>query len=140
MWFVIPILFILLSPGVLLTIPPVGKKIFMSQQTSPSAVLVHALIFSGILYAIKMYSMPQGVVATTKDAKEGFAPESFWRNDEKLRNIMIAVCITSAMAGTLFISSVAFDSKTINDSVIYLACIVFFLLFIIQTAAANITY
>ena len=40
------ILFILLSPGLLLTIPPVGKKIFMSCQTSVTAVFVHALIFA----------------------------------------------------------------------------------------------
>jgi hypothetical protein len=39
------VLFILLSPGFLLTLPPVGKKIFMSCQTSTVAVLVHALVF-----------------------------------------------------------------------------------------------
>ena len=39
------VLFILLSPGLLLTLPPVGKKIFMSCQTSTAAVFVHALVF-----------------------------------------------------------------------------------------------
>ncbi len=39
------ILFVLLSPGVLLTLPPVGKKIFMSGQTSLIAVAVHAVVF-----------------------------------------------------------------------------------------------
>ena len=39
------VLFILLSPGLLLTLPPVGKKIFMSCQTSTVAVLVHAVVF-----------------------------------------------------------------------------------------------
>lgn len=43
------LLFILLSPGVLLTLPPVGNKIFMSCQTSLLAVLVHAVIFAVVL-------------------------------------------------------------------------------------------
>lgn len=43
------LLFILLSPGVLLTLPPVGKNIFMSCQTSLLAVLVHAVIFAVVL-------------------------------------------------------------------------------------------
>jgi hypothetical protein len=40
------VLFVLLSPGLLLTLPPVGKKIFMSCQTSTTAVFVHALVFA----------------------------------------------------------------------------------------------
>ncbi len=43
------ILFILLSPGVLLTLPPVGSKIFMSGKTSLIAVLVHAVVFYVLL-------------------------------------------------------------------------------------------
>ena len=39
------VLFVLLSPGVLLTLPPVGGKIFMSGKTSLIAVLVHAVVF-----------------------------------------------------------------------------------------------
>jgi hypothetical protein len=39
------ILFVLLSPGVLLTLTPVGKKIFMSGQTSLISVAVHAVVF-----------------------------------------------------------------------------------------------
>jgi len=46
------ILFILLSPGLLLTIPPVGKKLFMSCQTSTVAVFVHALVFAFALYYV----------------------------------------------------------------------------------------
>ena len=38
------VLFVLLSPGVLLTLPPVGK-VFMSGKTSLLAVLVHAVVF-----------------------------------------------------------------------------------------------
>jgi hypothetical protein len=44
------VLFILLSPGLLLTLPPVGKKIFRSCQTSTVAVFVHALVFAFALY------------------------------------------------------------------------------------------
>lgn len=43
------LLFVVLSPGVLLTIPPVGSKILMSGKTSLIAVLVHAVIFYLIL-------------------------------------------------------------------------------------------
>jgi hypothetical protein len=32
-----------------LTLPPVGKKIFMSCQTSVAAVLVHAVVFAVLL-------------------------------------------------------------------------------------------
>lgn len=44
------ILFFLLSPGVLLTLPPVGKKIFMSGETSIIAAMVHAIVFVAIVY------------------------------------------------------------------------------------------
>ena len=44
------ILFILLSPGFLLTIPPIGKKLFASGKTSTAAILVHTLVFVTILY------------------------------------------------------------------------------------------
>lgn len=43
------VLFILLSPGLLLTLPPVGKKVFMSGLTSKVAVLVHAIVFYVLL-------------------------------------------------------------------------------------------
>lgn len=46
------ILFILLSPGVILTVPQVGK-LFFSMKTSLPAVLLHSLIFAGILYYLK---------------------------------------------------------------------------------------
>jgi hypothetical protein len=44
MWLLL-VLFVLLSPGVLLTLPPVGGQVFMSGKTSLIAVLVHAVIF-----------------------------------------------------------------------------------------------
>ena len=43
------LLFVLLSPGVLLTLPPVGGKIFMSGKTSLLAVAVHAVVFYVLL-------------------------------------------------------------------------------------------
>jgi hypothetical protein len=43
------LLFLLLSPGMLLTLPPVGKKVFMSCKTSTVAVLVHAAVFALLL-------------------------------------------------------------------------------------------
>ena len=39
------LLFIILSPGMVLTLPPVGKKIFFSGLTSKTAVIVHAVVF-----------------------------------------------------------------------------------------------
>ncbi len=38
-------LFIVLSPGTLLTLPPIGGKLWMSGKTSLTAVLVHAVLF-----------------------------------------------------------------------------------------------
>jgi hypothetical protein len=52
-YLVLAILFFVLSPGVLLTLPPVGKKIWMSGQTSITSALVHAIVFVGILYLIQ---------------------------------------------------------------------------------------
>ena len=43
------VLFILLSPGLLLTLPPVGKSVFMSGKTSVQAIFVHALVFYAVL-------------------------------------------------------------------------------------------
>lgn len=48
------LLFIVLSPGVLLTLPPVGSKVFMSGKTSLLAVAVHAVVF----YLAAMYVLP----------------------------------------------------------------------------------
>ena len=49
------LLFFVLSPGVLLTLPPVGKKIWMSGQTSCMAAFVHAIVFVGVLWLIREY-------------------------------------------------------------------------------------
>lgn len=60
------ILFILLSPGLLLTIPPVGgfttEGIFISNTTSHLAILVHAVLYFTILKLIATNTLGFGVL------------------------------------------------------------------------------
>ncbi len=49
------VLFILLSPGVLLTLPPDGDRVFMTGTTSIAAVLVHAVVFGAVYLALRTY-------------------------------------------------------------------------------------
>ena len=49
MYFLATLLFVLLPPGLLLTLPPVGKTVFASGKTSTVAILVHALVFYLVL-------------------------------------------------------------------------------------------
>ena len=49
------ILFILLSPGFLLSIPPVAGRYFRTGKTSTTAVLVHAVVFGVVLYLLRNY-------------------------------------------------------------------------------------
>lgn len=44
-WFYVFALFVLLSPGVLLTLPAGSKGVFFSGQTSLAAAVVHGLVF-----------------------------------------------------------------------------------------------
>ena len=57
MWinFVCAIIFFLLSPGVLLTIPPGSNGLFMSGQTSILAAAVHALVFVVVHHSVNAY-------------------------------------------------------------------------------------
>jgi Protein of unknown function (DUF3339) len=57
------LLFVLLSPGLIVTLPPVGTKIFFSGKTSVTAVLVHAAIFAVALHCI--WKMQEGFVSPT---------------------------------------------------------------------------
>ena len=43
-------LFIILSPGFLITLPPVGGKLFMSYRTSLFSIVVHSLVFAVSIY------------------------------------------------------------------------------------------
>lgn len=54
------ILFVLLSPGLLLTLPAVGRRVFMSGKTSVAAVLVHALVFALVVYLLKRGGYDEG--------------------------------------------------------------------------------
>ena len=60
------ILFILLSPGLLLTIPPVGSfssaAIFMSSTTSHIAILVHAVLYFIILKLVATNTIGFGIL------------------------------------------------------------------------------
>ena len=60
MWKVI-LLFVLLSPGVLFTLPPVGKKIWMSGKMSVLSVFVHALLF---VLAMRFLKVSEGFQQT----------------------------------------------------------------------------
>lgn len=73
------LLFLLLQPGVLLTLPPVGKNVFMSCKTSVPAVILHAILFAIILYLVKLY------VPKVYRIGEGFqshnsSPNCIWLN------------------------------------------------------------
>ena len=49
---IVPVLlFILLSPGLFLTLPPLDRGVWMSRQTSVVSVLVHAAVFL-VIYAL----------------------------------------------------------------------------------------
>jgi len=51
-------LFILLSPGLLLTLPPKSGGIFGSGQTSIESVLTHAVVYA-LVFAILRRQFPQ---------------------------------------------------------------------------------
>jgi hypothetical protein len=49
------LLFVLLSPGLLLTLPPTAKGVFMSKETSIPSILVHALVFALVYFGLRKY-------------------------------------------------------------------------------------
>ena len=53
--FTLIVLFFILSPGVLLTIPAGARGLFSSGQTSVAAALVHAFVFVFVLKMINPY-------------------------------------------------------------------------------------
>jgi len=52
------VLFLVLSPGMLLTLPPGSKGVFASGQTSLSAALVHAVVFA-LVFALLRKQFPK---------------------------------------------------------------------------------
>jgi hypothetical protein len=56
---VVPLLlYIVLTPGVLLTLPPGSKGVLMSGQSSPAAVAVHTLVYA-VVFALMRKQFPQ---------------------------------------------------------------------------------
>jgi hypothetical protein len=47
------VLFVLLSPGLLLTIPPGQGGLFMSRETSSSAIIVHTIVFTMVFAGLR---------------------------------------------------------------------------------------
>ena len=111
----VPILFILLSPGFLLTLPPVGKKILMSGQTSTLAVLVHAGVFTIALYLLKPYLM----------SGEGF--QSNWDKNKTSRGLGVFAAVLIGISFA-FLASAFLDPFANN--VLPMAYLTMFLLVI----------
>ena len=131
MWF-IPILFILLSPGVLLTIPPVGKKLFASGQTSPLAVLVHALVFSAVLYAVQKYYMKP---SSSSKSSEGFSDS--W-DKQNWRGLHIATFVFGCLGIGLIIGEFMNSVDTNFDTLIAVGLLV--LALILESSSAITSY
>ena len=64
-WFLPTLLFVVLSPGVLLTLPPKGRGVFMTGQTSLIAVAVHAVVFALAFNYLRGSGMFEGFLAET---------------------------------------------------------------------------
>jgi hypothetical protein len=116
------LLFILLSPGLLLTLPPVGKKVFMSGQTSIQAVLVHALVFAAALYLLKKNDLWK--------TKEEFAIVGQDSKNVKMANIIVAL-----MTSLLFVITSLSDGM--NPSVMYLGAFISFVAAILSFIVYN---
>ena len=53
---IVPVLlFIILSPGLFLTLPPLSRGVWMSRETSVVSVLVHAVVFLFIYALLRKY-------------------------------------------------------------------------------------
>ena len=57
------LLFFILSPGVLLTIPPCSKGLFMSGQTSILAAAVHAVVFVIVGHVVWRYIVRPSIMS-----------------------------------------------------------------------------
>ena len=71
------VLFFVLSPGVLLTLPPGSKGIFMSCQTSILAAAVHAIVFMLVAGYIKRNYTWEGFEEQKKELEEEEKTETF---------------------------------------------------------------
>jgi hypothetical protein len=73
MWFAVG-LFILLSPGILITLPSFS---FLSEETSFLAVALHALVFAACLEAVRRYSLTELIEGFTDSV-----PVEGWRLED----------------------------------------------------------
>jgi len=106
------ILFILLSPGLLLTLPPIGKSYWMTMKTSVAAIFVHAFIFAVLLH-FKKYLPIVGSYEGFADASGAYLeypdisgsspnprdPQPFL--PQKRDELLIIGNISKALAGTM---------------------------------------
>ena len=70
-YFGLAALFFILSPGVLLTLPPGSKGIFRSGQTSVAAALVHALVFVIVVSCCKrLFLVAEGFLSGYADSSD----------------------------------------------------------------------
>lgn len=79
------LLFIILSPGLLLTLPPdMRGKLWMTGHTSPVAVVVHALVYGVLLYLLQQQNIVDGFQANANTPKrEGFQITGYFGSKEK---------------------------------------------------------
>lgn len=73
-WFCIAFLFIILSPGIVLTLPPGSKGIFFSGQTSFAAAVVHALVFVFVLAYCRRFLFTEGFSDAPAEGVESCPP------------------------------------------------------------------
>jgi hypothetical protein len=102
MWYVSAALFILLSPGFLVTLPPVRKGgLWMSGQTSITSILVHAAIFVivGKCLLNYMHSQKSGFISDFSDL---LINEELNQNDIKNPSLGIGLPTLSATKPPLF--------------------------------------
>ena len=70
----VAILFFVLSPGVLLTLPPGSRGVFASGQTSIAAAAIHALVFMVAVHLLWVYVIHPTEGFNTPPAR-GWNPE-----------------------------------------------------------------
>ena len=91
------LLFVVLSPGVLLTLPPVGSTIFRSGKTRLLAVFVHAVVF----YLVGCLLLPrlEGFANTPINAIDGPAPPTPASGADCSGNILGEGCLCNPLSG-----------------------------------------
>ena len=65
MYLLAVIIFFLLSPGVIVTLPPGSRGVFMSCQTSVVAALVHAVLFVVVSHYVWQYAKKNSMLRST---------------------------------------------------------------------------